>query len=230
MRRIIIFLFVSLGAAGFANAEEAAKGLEFFSKAVSAFEKVDDYTCSFHKKEMVNGEIISSKSELKVKKPFSVFYKESEGPNKDIACVYIDGQNDNKMATRNTGVLGLMTVNLDPDGFVAMKGNRHPITHIGIGYILSSASKDIAVARKNKDAVFTYEGISEIHGRKAHQIKTVYPENKGYYAHIVQLWYDDETSLPLKISMFDWKKEFIEEYSYENLKINVGLTEKDFSI
>jgi len=230
MRRIIMFLFVALTVAGSAIADEEAKGLELFGKAVAAFAKVDDYTCTFHKIEMVNGDIIASKSDLKVKKPFSVFYKESAGPNKDIACVYIDGQNDNKMVTRNTGVLGLMTVNLDPYGFVAMKGNRHPVTHIGIGYILSSASRDIARAHKNKDAVFSYEGVSEIYGRKAHQIKTVYPENKGYYAHIVQLWYDDETSLPLKISMFDWKKEFIEEYSYENLKTNVGLTEKDFII
>ncbi|WP_198013815.1 DUF1571 domain-containing protein [Desulforegula conservatrix] len=225
-----MFFFAMLTAVGSASADETAKGLDLFNKAVLSFETVNDYTCTFHKKEMVNGEIITSKSDLKVKKPFSIFYKEFVGSNKDIACVYIEGQNDNMMATRNTGILGLVTVSLDPTGFVAMKGNRHPITHIGIGYILSSASKDIARARKNKDAVFTYEGVSEIYGRKAHQIKTVYPENKGYYAHIVQLWYDDETGLPLKISMLDWKNEFMEEYGYENLKINVGLTDKDFSI
>lgn len=103
---------------------------------------------------------------------------------------------------------------LTPTGQLQWRGNRHPITHLGIGYILASAAKDVTKAQKNKDAVFTYEGVSEIYGRKAHQIKTVYPDNKGYYAHIVQLYYDDQIGLPLKITMFDWKNEFIEEYGW----------------
>lgn len=229
MRKVIVFLFIVFTVSS-ANADDINKGLDYLSKAISAYEKITDYSCTFHKKEAVDGEIIKSKSELKVKKPFSVFYKESEGINKDVACVYIEGKNDNKLATRNSGMLGLMTVNLDPNGSIAMRGNRHPITHLGIGYILSSALKDITQAQKNKDAVFTYEGVQMVYGRKAHQVKTVYPENKGYYAHIVQLFYDDETGLPLKITMFDWKKSFIEEYGYENLKTNVGLSEKDFTI
>lgn len=229
MKRIAILLFIVLSTPA-AHADDSAKGIQLFTEAMIAYERISDYICTFHKKELVDGELIESKSDLKFKKPFSVFYKESLGPNKDIACVYIKGKNDNKLATRNTGLLGLMTVNLDPQGSIAMKGNRHPITHVGIGYILTSASKDISNAKKNGDAIFTYEGLKDIFGNKAHLVTTTYPENKGYYAHIVQLYYDVKTGLPLKITMFDWKKQLIEEYAYENLKANISLTDKDFII
>lgn len=229
MRRFIILVLFVLMATP-VLADDLSKALENFYRAKSSFDKIDDYTCTFHKKENVGGEIIISKSDLKFKKPFCVYYKEFSGFNKDIACAYIEGKNDNRLATRNTGFLGLMTVNIDPTGSIAMKGNRHPITHIGLGYILSCASKDIHSAMKNKDAVFTYEGDCDVYGRKAVRVRTEYPKDKGYYAHKVILSYDKETGLPLKITMFDWDNKFMEEYGYENLKTNVGLTEKDFSI
>lgn len=229
MKKILAIFFMILWAAS-ANADDHEKALKFLTDSMDAYAKISDYTCTFHKKEVVDDEIIESRSELRFKKPFCVYYKEYEGPNKDIACTYIKGKNDNKLATRNTGLLGLMTVNLDPEGTIAMKGNRHPITHVGIGYILESASKDVEKAKKNADSVSTYEGIKDVFGKKAHLVKTIYPENKGYYAHIVNLYYDTKTALPLKITMFDWKKKFMEEYGYENLETDKGLSEKDFSI
>lgn len=228
--RCIVILALMSSPSFSASADDSAKTGEIFARALKAYEQVRDYRCTFHKKESVNGKIINSRAEFRFKKPFCAFYKESEGQNKDIACVYIAGKNDNKLATKNTGILGLMTINLDPEGNLAMKGNRHPVTHLGIGYILDSAKKDIEKARKNGNAIFTYEGEKNIYGRKVHATKAIYPENSGYYGHIVNMCYDAKTALPVRITVYDWKNEFMEEYGYEDVRLDTGLGDSDFSL
>ncbi len=54
--------------------------------------------------------------------------------------------------------------------------------------------------------------------------------------HIAQIFIDDELQLPVRYAAYIWPKapgaepEVLEEYTYQDLKINVGLTDDDFNI
>ena len=53
---------------------------------------------------------------------------------------------------------------------------------------------------------------------------------------MARVFIDDELRLPVRYEAYDWpdkqdgQSELIEEYTYLNMKINVGLTDSDFDI
>ena len=58
----------------------------------------------------------------------------------------------------------------------------------------------------------------------------MFAEGRDYYGHIIYINIDKEAHLPIKIKVLGWREELLEEYYYENLKVNVGLTEEDFDV
>ena len=64
--------------------------------------------------------------------PFSV-YMAFLKPYRGREVVYVDGQNDGKMVVLEAGFKRLLgKMNLDPNGTLAMNGQKHPITDVGI--------------------------------------------------------------------------------------------------
>ncbi len=51
--------------------------------------------------------------------------------------IWVEGKNGGKLIAHEAGLLGLMSVQLDPHGTLALTGNKYPITGIGIGNLLS---------------------------------------------------------------------------------------------
>jgi len=49
-----------------------------------------------------------------------------------------------------------------------------------------------------------------------------------YYAPRALMWVSDSAHLPLKLQIFDMEKRLYEAYSTLDLRIDVGLTDKDF--
>ena len=50
----------------------------------------------------------------------------------------------------------------------------------------------------------------------------------GYYAYRVQLSFDEESRLLIRVVVYDWSDQLIEDFSYTELRINPGLTGLDF--
>src|SRR5438874_2632934 len=122
--------------------------LDMASDALAHIRKdIVDYTCRITKQERIRGELQQEEyMEAKIRNrkvdeagkllaPLSVYMK-FIGP-RDIAgreCIWVEGQNNNKMRAHEGGVKGrfLPSVWLDPDGPIAMNGQLHPIYDIGI--------------------------------------------------------------------------------------------------
>jgi hypothetical protein len=53
---------------------------------------------------------------------------------------------------------------------------------------------------------------------------------------MAQVFMDDEWKIPVRYAAYGWpnkaggEMDVIEEYTYQNIKINVGLTDKDFDV
>ena len=79
---------------------------------------------------------------------------------------------------------------------------------------------------------------SMINKRPATRIEVIHSEQKPHLDfHVARIFVDNEYGLPVRYEAYDWPRvpgaepsenELIEEYTYVNLKFNVGLTDADF--
>lgn len=51
-----------------------------------------------------------------------------------------------------------------------------------------------------------------------------------YYGGRIEILFDKNSQLPLSVSVWDWQGNLYETFSYSGLKLNVGLTDRDFAV
>lgn len=224
----LIFLMSLPGSTGI-SADNSGSPDEIVAKAVNTYEKINDYICRFSQKELVDGKIREDKNViLKFKKPQHIYLRWTEGDDKGNEAIYVDGKNKNKLIVHLSGLLKFITVSIDPKGSRAMKNRRHPITDAGIGHVVKLIEENYSRAKNDKECEISKAEDTEVSGRKAVKFKATFPPDKGYYNHIIAIWIDRELSLPVKIVVHGKNDEFLEEYLFEDIKIGVGLKDKDF--
>lgn len=200
-------------------------------RSSDAYARVNDYVCRFSKKERIRDDIHEERNIIfKYRKPAGYYMKWTEGNNRDTEVMFVEGKYDNKLQVRLGGFFGFVRTSADPKGPLAMRNNRHSIKESGMGHILDLISKNYQKGKRDPECSFSYEGGSPGDGGKAVCVKAVFPAGKGYYGHKVQICIDKATSLPVKLTVYGWKNEFLEEYRFDSIRPNVGLTDRDFDI
>jgi hypothetical protein len=210
-------------------------------------ERYRDYTATIVKRERIGGELqdheyIFAKvrheqaANGRVQTPFSV-YLSFVGPAriKGREVIYVAGRNSGKLIAHEGGLLGLVTVNLVPTSALAMRGQRYPITEIGIDNLVR---KLVEVAESDMKygecEVKMFKG-AKINGRVCTCMEVLHPTRRSNFRfHKAQIFIDDELGIPIRYAAWDWpqkaggKPPLLEEYTYLNMKVNVGLTDADF--
>ncbi len=226
----IIFVIAGLYAPSI-QANPSPDPLQIIKEMEAAYSGVDDYTATFIKKERVNGEVLPEEHIfLKFKKPFKVYMKWLKGPHDGREAMYVQGRYDNKVIGHEGGFIGFVTMHMKPTGSLAMKGNRHPITDVGIGRLIEIVDSNLDRALKSGELKISYIGEEETYGRKTWHVVGELPEKKEnpYYCAKMDLWVDEQLKLPIKIDIYGWKNELLESYGYKDLKINPGLKDEEF--
>jgi outer membrane lipoprotein-sorting protein len=227
---IITFLLFLLPYATAAQLSEMIDFDKLLERSIKSYEGVKDYTCLFHKRELVDGKLREEQNIiLKFKKPEHFYLKWTKGRNKGIESIFVKGKNNDKLIVHLGGLLSFIKLSIDPIGKLALKNNRHPIMEAGFGHIIHLVEKNYLISRNDKDSFITYEGEKVLSGQKTLLIKAVFPKGKGYYGHIIYVYFDKISFLPIGVTVYGWENEFLEDYRFENIKLNVGLTEKDFN-
>ena len=211
--------------------------------------KVNDYTAILVKRERVDGvlsgnEFIYTKirnrkvKDGKVVQPFSVylnFLKPSSIKGRE--ALYVEGENDGKIVAHEGGTKGkwLPTISMSPNGSLAMRGQRYPMTEIGIENLIVKLIERGNTAKKCPDVEVEVRKNARIKDRQCTVLQVVQPtKESGLEFYKAQVFLDDELNLPIRYIAYDWPKknteslDILEEYTYLNLKVNVGLTDKDF--
>ena len=203
--------------------------------------EVKDYTALLTKQETINGEKQGAQMmEMKLRhEPFSVYLKfRFPQEMKGQEVVYIKGQNNDNMWAHGVGFQKkLGTLSLDPNGMIAMRGNKYPITEIGL---LNLVDKLVEVGEKDMKygecSVNYYENI-KFGDRNCTMIEVLHPvPRKNFIFHIARILIDDKNNMPIRYESYEWPTEkdpdplLIEIYQYQNLRLNVGLTDEDFDI
>jgi Protein of unknown function (DUF1571) len=208
----------------------------------ASLEEIDrnirDYSCTLVKRERVDGELAEHQHIfLKVRhEPFSV-YMSFLRPFQGREVVYVDGQNNNEMVVLEAGwkrtVLGKM--NLDPKGAVAMRGQKHPITKVGIRNLTAELIRKMEADTKYAECEVSTNAGVKIGGRSATMVQGVHPvPRQNFQSHIVRVFFDDELGIPIHYDAYLWPQQpggeppLEESFTYTNLKVNNGFTARDF--
>lgn len=197
-----------------------------------SFASIEDYTAVFVKHQRIRGRLRKPETIfLKFKKPYAIYMKWIKMPDEGKEVIYVEGKNDGKLIGHPGGILNLFTppLHLSPDSPLAMSGNLKPITQAGVGNAIDSILRVSRQAEAAGDLQMSYKGKRKFEGRQVHAIERILPDGKGYPNCRAVIFIDDEVKLPIYYAAYDAKNQLVEEYIYRDLKLNVGLTEKDFS-
>jgi len=197
---------------------------------------VRDYECLLTKREWIGGELKTQKMKLRLREePFSVYMKFGE-PQAGREVLYVDGQYGGKIvAHEGSGLAALITVNLDPTGADAMAENRYPITSVGLQNMLTLLTEQWQLESKYGEIDVKHYPQAQIGKTACIVIEASHPNpRKQFRFHLTRLYLDAETDLPIRLENYAWPRragddpQLVEEYTYDQLRTNVGLTARDF--
>ncbi len=128
------------------------------------------------------------------------------------------------------GLQRLFTAALEPTDARVMEKSRHPVTDVGIGRLLEIVGENARRGYRNGVLRVVDRGVGEVAGRRARHVEGVLPRDPklGYYAYRVQLAFDEELRLPIRVVVYDWNDQLVEDYTYTELRTNPGLSTRDF--
>ena len=209
---------------------------------------VNDYTATLIKQEAVGG-VLAEPTEMAIK----VMCKHRGGKQDDsepmrvylrfLAPVGVFGReviwaedlHDGKLVVHEAGLMGLLTLRLDPKGMLAMQGQRYPIDQIGIAKLVQKLIERGELDRNNPDIAVTIRRGIIVDGMKCDLITVLRkkPSNEENDFSRAEICFDSERKLPLRYTAYGWaddsaKPPVIESYTYRDIKTNVGLTDADF--
>ena len=220
--------------------------------AERGLEKMDtnikDYTATLIRRERVNGRLTQAEySNIKIrneyvdesgkKHPFSIymtFTKPAAVKGREV--IWIKGRNDDKICVHDGSALFKhLTLNLDPDGMMAMKGNRYPIYEAGLRNLIVKLLEKGNRDKQHGECEVKFFRNAKINGRTCTVMQVLHPVQRDYFEfYKAQIFIDDEYQIPVRYASWSWPQKkgekplLEEEYTYVNVKLNVGLTDVDF--
>lgn len=212
-------------------------------------ENIKDYTCRIFKQERIRGELQPQESmdakirnrkvqDGKIIVPLSCYMKFVSPANvAGREVVWVERQNNNKLRAHEGGAAGrfLPSVWLDPDGPLAMRGQLHPIYDIGIENLVVKLIERGTKERKYPECEVKFIPGAKINGRVCTVIQVLHPVQRPHFEFCkAEIFIDDELKVPTRYAAYFWPskpgepEQLLEAYTYLNIKINVGLTDRDF--
>lgn len=204
---------------------------QVLTNAVRQFETVQSYTCRLEKRVAKSGRLHEDPDIfVKYMKPAHYYFRWDSGTRQGREAIFAAGKHDGKIVAHSGGLFRFVTLRLDPEGRLAMREHRHSLMHSGLEKIIHLVETDYQRARENGWDAIRRIDRDKVEGRRVWKIESRFPEHQGYYAQKVVLYIDEILRLPIKVSIYDGSQALVEEYIFRDLKINVGLTGRDFEM
>jgi hypothetical protein len=211
-------------------------------------QNLNDYTATLTKQETIDGALtVPHELFLKMQCPhrggkmdeseptriYIRFEKPAVVAGREV--IWAKDLHDGKLVVHEVGLMGLLTVRLDPTGMIAMRGQRFPIYEIGMTKLAQKLIERGEVDRNNPDVTVEISSGMTLDSYPCDLIvvrrkqPTASPEDFSRAEIVI----DTERRLPLRYTAYGWGDDetvapLIESYTYTNIKTNLGLTEADF--
>ena len=206
---------------------------------------VKDYTCTLVKRERINGKLLQHEfMACKIRQerpdgtPFSVYMKFSKPSSmKGREVIYVKGQNSGNLIVHEGGFKSrfLPTVTLKPTSALAMRNQRYPITEIGLRTLTERL-----IEKGERDRELGMCKVRILRGAKVGKrsctcVEVRHDDRRPEFDfHVARVFVDSELNIPIRYEAYEWpprsggKMQLIEEYTYVDVKLNVGLKDSDF--
>lgn len=202
------------------------------------YQRVQDYTCTFLKRERIDGRLTPQNvMMMKARTQPLSFYMKFQTPHAGREAIYITGRNGGRALVHDVGLGKLIagTLALDPRGGRAMEDCRHPITEAGIGHLIDQIARRWEAEMKPGETRVVIQPRVLVNKRPSTMIESTHPQrHPSYLFYQVKVYIDHEIGLPIRFEAYDWPRrpggvpELVEEYTFLNLRLNVGLSDPDF--
>lgn len=218
-------------------------------------EEVIDYTGRIVRRERVGGKI-GDEAEMLFKirtarhdapngpQPMSVyleFLRPASSAGREV--IWVEGWNKGKLIAHEGGMANIVRLSLDPTGFLAMRGNRYPLTEIGLENLVRQliARSEMIAEAGGAEVSFVEDYLFD--GRPCLLIQVrPYANTAAGDAEVdpaIDFWLaeialDTERGVPLRYAAYGVPENpgeeppLLEEYAYRDVRLNVGLTDADF--
>ena len=169
--------------------------------------------------------------------PFSVYMRFlSPADARDREVVYAEGRHGGRLIVRKGGPsTPYMTLALHPQGNAAMRGNHYPLTEIGVKNLIGRLIEVGEEELQYDEIEVRYIRGAKVNQRECTLVQVTHPVRRSHFRyHLARIFIDDELKLPIRFASYDWpprkggRPPLIEEYTYLDLKLNVGLSDWDF--
>ncbi len=211
---------------------------------------VDDYTALFVKRCRVDGELPPlqyAKVKIRNRKqrdgelatPFSVylnFLKPASVQGREV--IWVEGQHDGKLIVHEAAGIGkLLNVKLDPNGTIAMRGQRYPVTEIGIENLAVKMIETGLRHRPHGECEVQFFRDAKIGEARCLMMQVTHPTKRDHFDfYQARVYFDEELKIPIRYESWSWPETpggqpvLEEEYMYLQVRVNVGLTDRDFDL
>ncbi len=209
-------------------------------------QQIADYTCLLVKRERVRGKLLPYQYMLaKVRHaqkssgremPFSVYLKFlAPGDLQGREVLYVEGQNDGKLIAKKGGLrFAYITTRLDPMSELALEDNRYPITEFGFKNLVRRFIEHLENPEL-EDCTLTIRTGARIDQRPCVGIEVLNRRpDSAIRFHSARVYIDTLLQIPIHYEAYDWpaagqtEPRLLEQYTYRQVKLNVGLTDVDF--
>ena len=152
-------------------------------------------------------------------------------------AIYIVGRNNGKVLTHDVGLNKLLagTLRLDPTGVWAMEDCLHPISEAGIGPLLDTLQTRWSSELDPSESVVAFRDDQTVGTRRCTMIETTHPHQRPSSCSIGSASSSTtssdcrSTSRPMTGRPSPQAPAvMVEEYTYSDLRLNVGLSDLDF--
>ena len=150
-------------------------------------------------------------------------------------AIWVKGWNDNKIIAHPAGLWNLVRVQLDPEGPLAMKGNRYPVYFIGMLNLVEMMLEKGEVGKQISDCQVRVQRGVQVDGVECCMLEITYPTRHAeidFYQ--ARIYIDTERDIPIAYEGYLWPESegaeppLLEKYFYTNIRLNIGLTDNDF--
>ncbi len=205
---------------------------------------VRDYTVTLTKQERIGGKLRPEQQiEVKFKyEPFSVLMHWVRNPDKARRVIYVQGRRVDEqgrelaLAEPEGAIARLLvpSITLPINGSEAQATSRRTIDQFGFENALTLVIKYCRLARTESGFDLRYIGDGTVGDRETYVLERVLPytgENNTYPDRRLVVHLDKQWLIPLSTHCYadDARKELLASYVFTDVRLNVGLTDKDFT-
>ena len=197
-------------------------------RAIDAAARVDDYTCTSTKQENVDGKMLAEETFVlkQRKEPDCVYLKWVQEPYKNRETIYCRARYGDKIRVHEgSGVAGwLGSLSLDPEGTFARRNNRHSIREAGIFHLLKVVRERFDQAKGDHAMGERPLAEADVHDQPSYCFSIDEEATK------TEICLHRTLYLPTRVKTFDGSGRVIENYTWTDYHLNVGLKDRDFDV